>query len=205
MADPVRLQVWSDYLCPWCYNARVRLRRLEREYDGRLLLHWRSYLLRPQPDPSRTLERFRAYTRSWLRPAGDPDAGTFQVWATDAGPPSHSMPPHLVAKAAATYGKDAFEDMHDRLLHAYFAENRDITAADTLLAVWSEAGLPADEFARAGDPALVEAVVDEHNAGVRAGLDGVPAVLMAGGDVPITGALPLESYRRWIERALASA
>jgi predicted DsbA family dithiol-disulfide isomerase len=204
MPEPVRLIVWSDYLCPWCYNAAVRLRRLEAEFAGRVVLEWRSYLLRPKPDPARTLEQFRAYTRSWLRPAADPDGGTFRVWATDAGPPSHSVPPHLVAKAAAVLGKPAFDDVHARLLHAYFAENRDITDADTLAAIWDEAGLPRVELALAADPELLRVTVDQHNEAIRLGVDGVPSVLLAGNDVPISGALPLESYRRWIERALAA-
>jgi predicted DsbA family dithiol-disulfide isomerase len=110
-----------------------------------------------------------------------------------------------VAKAAATFGRAAFDDMHERLLHAYFAENRDITDADTLAAVWTEAGLPPAELARAGDPALLDMTIDEHNDAVRRGLTGVPAVLLAGTDVPITGALPLDAYRRWVRRALAAA
>jgi predicted DsbA family dithiol-disulfide isomerase len=205
MAERVRLVVWSDYLCPWCYNAAVRLRRLEAELGDRLVLEWRSYLLRPRPDPSRTIEQFRAYTRSWLRPAADADAGTFRVWATDAGPPSHSVPPHLVAKAAAALGKEAFGAIHERLLHGYFAENRDITDTDTLAAIWREAGLPPSELAIAADPELLRATIDQHNEAIRLGVNGVPAVLLAGNDVPITGALPLESYRRWIERALAAS
>ena len=205
MSEPLRLVVWSDYLCPWCYNAAVRLHRLEDEFAGRIVLEWKSYLLRPQPDPSRTLEQFRAYTKSWLRPAADPDGATFRVWATDAGPPSHSVPPHLVAKAAAVLGKAAFDAVHMRLLHAYFAENRDITDADTLAAVWDEAGLPRADLALAADPELLRVTIDQHNEAIRLGVNGVPAVLLAGNDVPITGALPLESYRRWIERALAAA
>ncbi len=134
-AVAVRLIVYSDYLCPWCYNAAVRLERVREELDGALTLDWRSYLLRPQPDPRRTLEKFKAYTQSWLRPAADPDGGTFRVWSTDAGPPSHSLPPHLVAKAAARLGAAAFESMHAALLYAYFADNRDITDAATLRAI----------------------------------------------------------------------
>jgi len=152
-----------------------------------------------------TIEQFRAYTRSWLRPAADADAGTFRVWATDAGPPSHSVPPHLVAKAAAALGKEAFGAIHERLLHGYFAENRDITDTDTLAAIWREAGLPPSELAIAADPELLRATIDQHNEAIRLGVNGVPAVLLAGNDVPITGALPLESYRRWIERALAAS
>ena len=32
----LRFVVYSDYLCPWCVNADVRLRRLEQEYAGRV-------------------------------------------------------------------------------------------------------------------------------------------------------------------------
>jgi predicted DsbA family dithiol-disulfide isomerase len=112
------------------------------------------------------------------------------------------MPPHLVAKAAATLGPEAFERMHARLLAAYFGENRDVTDADTLVQLWTEVGLPAAEFVRAGDQALVETVVREHNEAVSLGVTGVPAVCMLGNDVPMLGALPYESYHRWVERAL---
>ena len=203
MDAPVRLIVWSDYLCPWCYVAATRLHRLREEFGDQVELEWRSYLLRPRPDPARTLEQFRTYTQSWARPAAEPDAPPFRVWESDAGPPSHSMPPHLVAKAAATLGSDAFERVHARLLQAYFGENRDITDAGTLLGLWDEVGLPVEEFRRAGDQALVEAVVREHNQAVEIGLTGVPAVQVAGTDIPLPGALPYESYRRWVARVLA--
>jgi predicted DsbA family dithiol-disulfide isomerase len=202
MDAPVRLIVWSDYLCPWCYVAATRLHRLRDEFGDRVAVEWRSYLLRPYPNRTRTLDEFRTYTRTWARPAAEPDAPAFRPWESDAGPPSHSMPPHLVAKAAASFGADAFQRMHERLLRAYFGENQDITDARTLVALWDDAGLPAPEFARAGDPALVEEVVREHNEAVSLGLTGVPAAQMAGNDVPLPGALPYDSYRRWVERAL---
>lgn len=205
MDAPVRLVVWSDYLCPWCYVASARLRRLRDDLAGRVTIEWRSFLLRPQPGSARPLDEFKRYTRSWARPAAEADAPAFRAWDSDAGPPSHSLPPHLVAKAAATLGTDAFDRMHTRLLGAYFGENRDITDPATLRALWDEAGLPPGEFGRAADHGLVEAVVREHNAAVSLGLSGVPAVQLAGGDVAIPGALPYDSYRRWVERALAGA
>jgi predicted DsbA family dithiol-disulfide isomerase len=166
---------------------------------------WRSFLLRLRPDPGVTLERFRAYTQSWMRPAADEDAGTFRVWQTNEGPPSHSIPPHLVAKAAATLGGDAFQRMHERLLHAYFADNRDITNADTLAALWREAGLPESEFARSADPALLQETIAQHNEAIEVGVTGVPAVRMDGQQPVIIGAQPLELYRRWVQRNLPEA
>ena len=128
-------------------------------------VEWKSFLLRPRPEP-RTLEAFRAYTRTWRRPAAEPDGGTFREWATDEGPPSHSVPPHLAAKAARTLGEPAFARLHERLLHAYFTENRDITARGTLLALWTDVGLPAAAFDRIDDPALLRAIVADHEEAV---------------------------------------
>jgi predicted DsbA family dithiol-disulfide isomerase len=201
--QPLRLIVHSDYLCPWCYNAAVRLERVAAESDGAVHLEWRSYLLRPDPEPGRSLEKFRAYTQSWLRPAAEPDSGTFRVWQSDAGPPSHSVPPHVVAKAAASLGEDAFERVHRALLEAYFAHNRDISDRATLLAVWQEVGLPAAEFARADEPRFLEQTLAEHAEGLRLGLNGVPAVHVEGDDAFVTGAYPVEMYRRWIARLQA--
>ena len=202
--EPVALVVYSDYLCPWCYNAAVRLRRLEEEFGAAIRIEWRSYLLRPKPNPRRDLERFRAYTRSWLRPAAEPDSGSFRVWEGDAGPPSHSVPPHVVAKAAARRGAEAFRRVHDALLRAYFAESRDVSDDATLRAVWSEAGLPPEAFDETGDPALHRETLAEHAAALEDGVTGVPAVRLRDDTVIIVGAQPLETYRRWVTRVLAA-
>jgi len=201
---PVRLVAYSDYLCPWCYVAAVRLHQLQEELGGDLEIEWRSFLLRPTPDPRRTLQKFKAYSESWRRPAEEEPSAGFRVWSTDEGPPSHSIPPHLVAKAAAAVSPAAFEDIHGRILRAYFVENRDITTRENLGAIWNEAGLPANALARADDPLVLRQVLEQHNEAVELGVGGVPAVREAGSDAAITGAHPLETYRRWIHKLLDS-
>ena len=165
-------------------------------------IEWRSFLLRPEPVQGRTLEKFRAYTQSWTRPAADEDAPTFQVWQTDAGPPSHSIPPHLAAKAAAAISDEAFQRLHERLLQAYFTENRDITDRETLRALWREAELPDEAFARIDDPGFLREVLDQHREALEFGVTGVPAVRMEGMDSAIVGAHPVDLYRRWVWRNL---
>ncbi len=198
----IALDVWSDYLCPWCNVAATRLHRIEDEFGADVELRWRSFLLRPEPAPGRDLAKFRRYTELWQRAAEEEPAAEFRAWASDEGPPSHSVPAHLVAKAAATLGPDAFQRMHRALLHAYFVESRDISNARTLAALWSEAELPGAELARAADPELLRCVTEEHDQAVELGVSGVPAVRMVGNDVAISGAQPLEVYRRWVRRAL---
>jgi len=201
--EPIRFIVYSDYLCPWCWNASLRLRRLEDEHRGRVELEWRSYLLRPRPQSGRDLEKFRAYTQSWLRPASEDDAGDFVVWQGDAGPPSHSIPPHRVAKAAARLGREPFRRIHDRLMRAYFHESRDITDAATLRELWNELSLPAEALSVAEEPALLQEVLDQHAEALESGVTGVPAVRLDGNPAVIVGAQPEALYRRWIERTAA--
>ena len=200
---PIRLIAYSDYLCPWCYLGSVRLRRIEDEFRGRITLEWRSFLLRPQPDPRRTLEMFRTYTQSWERIAAEPDAPPLRVWATEAGPPSHSVPPQVVAKAAATLGDAAFRRMHDGLLRAYFTDNRDITDDHTLRALWRELDLPAAAFSRTEEPVLRAETFAQHREALEHGISGVPAVRVDGREGAVIGAQPVETFRHWIHRLLA--
>jgi predicted DsbA family dithiol-disulfide isomerase len=173
---------------------------MEEEFGDSLEIEWRSFLLRPRPAEKRDLGSFARYTQSWLRPAAEPDAPPFRVWQSGEGPPSHSVPPHLVAKAAGLLGAESFRAIHERLLRAYFGENRDITAAPTLRAIWREAGLPDAGFDRSEDPALLEETLRQHREAVERGVTGVPASAVAGSDAFVVGAHPAELYRHWIRR-----
>lgn len=92
--------------------------------------------------------------------------------------------------------------MHERLLHAYFAESRDITDRATLEAIWTECSLPAAEFSRVDDPRWLDETLREHDEAVRIGVNGVPAIRVDGDDAFVTGAYPVEMYRRWARRLL---
>ncbi len=199
----VRLIVYSDYLCPWCYNASVRLRQLQEEMSSDLEIVWRTYLLRPEPKP-RDAEKFRAYTQSWTRPGAEENSGTFQPWASEAPPPTHSVPAHLVAKAAAAIDEESFHKMHDALLEAYFGHNRDISDESVLEAIWREQGLPADGFARSQSPEILQETLEDHAEAQSLGITGAPAARLEGNEAFLTGALPLAMYRRWIERQVAA-
>jgi predicted DsbA family dithiol-disulfide isomerase len=200
--NAVRLVVYSDFLCPWCWNAATRLASVQEQLGADLEIEWRSYLLRPSGQPGRSLEKFRDYTQSWLRVAEDEPRAPFQPWASDAGPPSHSVPPHVVAKAAAALGDDAGRRMRERLFRAYFAESRDITDRATLRALWSEAQLPDDAFASCDDPEYTRRVLADHAEAQALGATGVPAMRLADQDFVLVGAQPEAVVLRWLRRAI---
>jgi predicted DsbA family dithiol-disulfide isomerase len=199
----VRLIVYSDFLCPWCWNAATKLASVQTALGPDLAIEWKSYLLRPRPEPGRSLEKFRAYTDSWRRVAADEPRCAFTPWASDAGPPSHSVPPHVAAKAAQALAPEAGLRLRDRLFRAYFAESRDITERATLEALWREARLPDGALPPSDDPALVRQVLADHAEAQQLGATGVPAVRLADQDFVLVGAQPEAVYERWLRRQLS--
>lgn len=180
----------------------MRVEQLKEEFGDQLKLEWRSFLLRPQPGQSRDLEKFKQYTKNWLKIAEDKPSGEFREWQSDAGPPSHSIPPHLVAKAAAELGDEAFHRIHDALLKAYFTDNRDISDESTLRSIWDECGLDASEFDRSKNPEHLKSTIDQHNEALSCGANGAPAFRLAHINAAIVGAHPVATLSRWVKRSI---
>jgi predicted DsbA family dithiol-disulfide isomerase len=157
--------------------------------------------LRPQPPQRpRDLGEFRRYTQSWQRPAAEePEAG-FVPWASDEGPPSWSVPPHQVAKAAARIDEAAGRTLHDALFDAYFRRSRDITDDRVLRDLWTRVGLDETRFDERDDPALLREIASDYEDALANGASGAPAVRMEGAWGVLMGAQPIEVYRRWIEK-----
>lgn len=176
------------------------LERVQEEVGDALVVEWKSYLLRPVAEP-KTLERFRRYTESWLRPASQPDAGEFRVWATDEAPPSHSVPPAVAVKASARQG--AFGAYHRALMHAYFARNLDVTSRANILGVASGSGLDLPRFeADLDDPALVAEVFADHEEGLALGVSAAPTIVLEGGFL-LPGSQDRSVYRNIVQKLMA--
>src|SRR5262249_13194942 len=124
MSGPVRLDVFSDYLCPWCYNAAVRIGDVEREYGDRVAIHWRAFPLIPDQQPGRLVsEKMREGRR---RVAAEEPRAPFVIPALDSALPSSSVPAQTAAKCAERQGAGAFARFHAALFRAQFSDNLDI-------------------------------------------------------------------------------
>ncbi len=99
-------------------------------------------------------------------------------------------------------GDEAARKVSAALFAAYFSENFDITDEATMKRLWADAGLDEAGFAHVQDEDLLQAVLEEHRSALEHGVTGVPAIMLEGNDVPITGAHPRTLYRRWIDRTL---
>jgi len=171
----------------------------------RITIEWRSFLLRVEPKTT-DHDKFVEYTRSWLRPAEMEPRAHFTVWASDAPPPSSSLPAQVAAKTMELHDPESVFGYHRALLTAYFTDNRDISDLDVLADIAAECGVARAGFVAAfteHNQALTRAVIDDHNSAIESGVTAVPTVVI-NNMMPVPGAQEVDAYQTWIERILAS-
>jgi predicted DsbA family dithiol-disulfide isomerase len=199
MTAPVRLDVFSDYLCPWCYNAAVRLREIEAAYGERVRVHWRSFPLIPGEQPDR---RVTQKTREgWQRIGAEEPRACFVPPPLDAPLPASSIPAQTAAKCAERQG--AFAPFHDRLFTALFRDGLDIGRPAVLHRLAREAGLDLPRFEADYAGEAYESVLSDCAEGAAwFGVSALPTVIL-NEKLSLVGAVPAERYRMLIDWILA--
>jgi predicted DsbA family dithiol-disulfide isomerase len=179
----MRVDVWSDIVCPWCYIGKRRFERAVTalpELKDVELVH-RAYQLNPGAPRDQTSDR-RAYLMAkygWSgTQAEQMDARMEQVAAAEgldyhlAGTSTgNTFDAHRLVHFARERGLE--EAALERLYRAYFTEQRSIFDHASLVQLAAEAGLERDETARmlAGD---------EYAAAVTADLQEAAALRVSG-------------------------
>jgi len=201
MTAPVRLDVFSDYLCPWCYNAAVRLREIQQAYGDRVRVHWRTFPLIPGEQPDR---RVTQKTRDgWQRIGAEEPRACFGPPEVDAPLPSSSIPALTAAKCAERQGEAAFERFHARLFAALFHDHLDIARPDVLRTLARETALDLARFEADYAGEAYEAVLRDCAEGAAwFGVSGLPTVIL-NEKLSLVGAVPVERYRLLIDWILA--
>ena len=202
MSDSVRLDIFSDYLCPWCYNAAVRLRDVQQVYGERVRLHWRALPLIPDRQPGR---RATDKTREGRRRVGSQEpAAHFVPPALDTALPSSSVPALTAAKCAERQGEACFTRLHERLFVAHFRDNLDISRYDLLCELAAQSGLDGERFRNDyASSEVYEAVLHDCAEGTGwFGVSAVPTVIF-NEKLSLVGAVPVDRYRAMIDWLLA--
>ena len=199
MTAHVRLDVFADYLCPWCYNAAVRLREIEHAYGERVRVHWRAFPLIPGEQPGR---RVTSKTREgWQRIGAEEPRAGFVPPPLDAPLPASSIPAQTAAKSAELQG--AFAPFHERLFTALFRDGLDIGRPEVLRDLARESGLDLARFESDYAGEAYEAVLRDCAEGAAwFGVSALPTVIL-NEKLAVVGAVPAERYRLLIDWILA--
>jgi len=199
---PIRLDVFSDYLCPWCYNAAVRLDEIERAYGDRVEVRWRAFPLIPDMRPGRLST---AVTREGRRKvAAEEPRAEFVLPPQGTELPSSSLPALTAAKAAERQGRGVGAAFHRGLFAAHFRDNLDIGQTDVLWRLAQACGLDMARFeadCAGGEPH--RAVLHDYAEAIAwFGVSALPTVILDE-KVSLVGAVAIEHYQLLIDWMLA--
>jgi predicted DsbA family dithiol-disulfide isomerase len=210
----VRIDIWSDVICPWCYLGRQNLHRALESYAGEVEVVHHSFELDPSSPRDETpltvkrlatkygmseAQALAAQTQMAERAA---EAGlTFNLDGQRSG---NTRDAHRLIQLAHQSG--AQDAMVERLYRAYFTDGRSIFDADSLAALAGEVdALDADEVAAVlRTDAFEEQVVADEEQAQLLGVTGVPFFVIDR-RYGISGAQPAETLGEALNRAWTDA
>lgn len=170
----VKVQVWSDFVCPFCMIAEQPLLDAVRAFGAPVDIEWMPFELRPHPTP--TLRPEDEYLQAVWPKSVYPVAERFGV---KLRLPSVSPQPYT-ALAWQGYqfarANGSGHTYNDLVLRAFFQEDQDIGRIDVLVQIAALAGLdPADFEATLRDGRYREAHQKALLLARAQGVTGVPA------------------------------
>ena len=151
----IRFDVWSDFVCPWCFLVSTSLEKLKQSHDVKIV--WRSFELRPKDGPPLP-QNYRDYIENVGRPRFEAAARQQYGFEIASGPFGIDSRPALMgAKYAEKEGLgDAY---HHAMFSAYWLEAKNIENLAVLKAVAESVGLDGTEFLAALDADEVDLAV----------------------------------------------
>ncbi len=206
--QPVRIDVVSDVVCPWCFIGKHRLEKaIALTPDIPVEVHWRPYFLNdwiPREGMAReqylttkfgSPERYNGIAQRVSQAAAD-EGLTYAIDKMSRQP--NTIDAHRLIRWAGGIGKAA--EMKQRLMDLYFTEGADLTNHAVLVQAAADVGLDAEDVRAALDSDQDVADVErEAQSAKEAGIEGVPMFIF-GGKFAVSGAQAPEYLAQAIER-----
>ncbi len=209
----MRIDIWTDLVCPWCYVGKRRFEKAFAtfEHRGDVQVVHRSFQLNPAAPAGQTSPRRDALMSKYGLSEAQVDAMNARMEQTAAeegleyklsgGVTGNTFDAHRVLHLAHDRGRQ--DEVIERLYRAYFTEQRSLFDHDSLVELAGEAGLDRDEVRRVltGDE-YADAVARDIAEARALGASGVPFFVIDQ-RYGISGAQPPEVFAQALERAWA--
>lgn len=172
----MQVDVWSDFVCPWCFLVSTSLEKLQASHG--IAVIWHSYELRPKgspPMPEAYKARIEALTPQMETMARE----QYGIEIKRGRLGTDSRPALIGQKFAEEQGKgDAY---HKTMFEAYWLYGKTIDDLDVLAGLAESVGLDQAAFLASLKRIDLEALVDADIAEAQQmNITGVPAMVFNG-------------------------
>jgi len=217
MTEPVlTIDVVSDVVCPWCYIGKRKLEAalaLPQAADlPRAVVRWHPFQLNPDM-PALGVSRKQYLEDKFGGPARAAEIyARVRAAGLGAGLDLNidgitTQPNTLAAHALIAFAQQqgAGNEVKERLLQAYFVENRFIGSVDVLAAIAAEAGLDAKAAREwVSNPDQLQAVASADAQARGMGVSGVPFFIF-NQKIALSGAQDPAALLKAMRQAVAPA
>ncbi|MGK9147214.1 DsbA family oxidoreductase [Plantibacter flavus] len=221
MSEPIKIDIWSDIACPWCYIGKRKFERGAAEFaglgDGRdVEVEYHSFELAPDTpvdfDGSEIdfLAGHKGIPADQVQQMLDRVVGiaaeTGLAYDFSILKHTNTVKAHELLHFAKAQGKQL--EMTERLLSAYFTEGRHVGRVQDLADLAAEIGLDRDAVVAALESGeFTQAVRADQAMAQQYGIQGVPFFVIDGA-YGVSGAQEAASFTQvleqvWTERATA--
>ena len=193
---PVRVDVWSDFVCPFCLIGSLRLEQLAEKLPIETV--WHAFMLRPPGSPGMPDET-RAMTEAYTPKISAQIRDEFGLDVQRGPIGAQTFAAHHAMKHAERSGQGAA--FHDAVLRAYWLDAADIADHDVLRELGAKFDLAfGDDLLAGREPATAEAVRTDVDQAAAYNIHGVPAFIF-GNRYFVSGAQPLALLERAADAA----
>jgi predicted DsbA family dithiol-disulfide isomerase len=210
----MRVDIWSDLVCPWCYVGKRRFEKALAGFDNRhevTVVH-RSFQLNPAAPRDRTSNRREMLMRKYRRSAAQVDEMDARMTQTAAAEglefrldntvTGNTFDAHRLVHLARAYGLQ--DRVVDRLFRAYFTEQRSLFAEEPLVDLAADAGLDREEAAATLQSGrYADAITTDIELARQLGATGVPFFVIDD-RYGISGAQTPEVFLELLQRAVGT-
>jgi predicted DsbA family dithiol-disulfide isomerase len=215
----MRIDIWSDVVCPWCYIGKRRLEEALAESGDQAEIVWHSFQLDPSAsndDPrdlaTRLGEKFGGGREMGLQANERVSTIAAELgldFRLDQAKSANTVDAHRVlhlARELAESGElpaDTQGRLKERYLRGYFTDGLPMGEHATLIRLAVEVGLPEDRVTEvlAGTAYAAEVAADQAQA-LAYGANGVPFFVIDE-KYGVSGAQPVDVFREALRRANA--
>ena len=210
-AAPVKIDVWSDVACPWCYVGKRRLETaLAQPGAPEVEIEYHSFELSPDTpvDFEGSEIDFLAHHKGMAPAQVEQMLGQMTQLAAAEGLEYHfdtlqhtkTLLAHELLHHAKAHGVQY--EMKERLLRAYFTESKHVGHVDDLVELAAEVGLDAAETRAAlTDHRYADDVAADIAQARSLGINGVPFFVLDG-KYGVSGAQSPETFSAVLERVV---
>lgn len=195
MPEPITLEVFTDYVCPWCYLGDSRVKKIRQNFDIKVqLVH---FPLHPgTPAEGQTLLNLFGCGPEDIKAKNTRMKGLMDAEGLPYNERSHTYNSRL-AQEIGSWAETQSEGttIHDKFFEAYFVDRRNVGDIEVIIDIVKSAGLDEQEARAVLAERSFKTVVDADWEKSRTyGVTGVPTFVSNGHG--LVGAQPYEALQQ---------